>query len=87
MSAIGAQDAGAATLAATVQLAEISGSETFVHASHGDLTLIARLEGVHEYRLGEAVTLGFDPARVLLFDAAGRLVAAPPRPGLERKAA
>lgn len=78
--------AGAA-LAATVQLAEISGSETFVHASHGDLTLIARLEGVHEYRLGEAVTLGFDPARALLFDASGRLVAAPPPPGLERRAA
>ncbi|MGH8687468.1 MAG: ABC transporter ATP-binding protein [Burkholderiales bacterium] len=74
---IGAQASGAAALAASVQLAEISGSETFVHASHGELTLVARLEGVHPYRLGERVTLGFDPHRVLLFDLGGNLVAAP----------
>jgi len=74
---IGEQSSGAAALDASVQLAEISGSETFVHASHGALTLISRLEGVHPFRLGERVTLGFDPQRVLLFDLRGHLIAAP----------
>lgn len=72
-----AKTPGGATLAATVQLAEISGSETFVHAGHGDSTVIARLAGVHEYRLGEKITLNFDPVRVFLFDKTGALVAAP----------
>jgi glycerol transport system ATP-binding protein len=74
---IGALAAGAASLKASVQLAEISGSETFVHASHGDLTLIAQLEGVHQFILGEQVTLRFDPERAFLFDLDGKLVAAP----------
>ncbi|HEU0199144.1 MAG TPA: ABC transporter ATP-binding protein [Burkholderiaceae bacterium] len=68
---------GKAALSAVVELAEISGSETFVHASHGDLTLTARLDGVHNYQLGQQVVLNFDPARVFLFDRAGALAAAP----------
>lgn len=66
-----------ASIAATVQLAEISGSETFVHVRHGDVTLVMRLEGVHDYELGKSVTLYFEPARLFLFDTAGKLVAAP----------
>lgn len=84
---INGQATGAAALAATVQLAEIGGSETFVHATHGELTLIARLEGVHEYPLGARVTLNFDPARVFVFDRAGALVAAPRHPALARRVA
>jgi glycerol transport system ATP-binding protein len=76
-----------AALAATVQLAEISGSETFVHAAHGDLTLIARLEGVHEYDLGARVVLNFDPARVFVFDRSGALAAAPQHPASSRRVA
>lgn len=71
---------GGAALAASVQLAEISGSETFVHANHGELALVARIEGVHEYRLGEQVTLRFDPGRAFLFGFDGLLVAAPGQP-------
>ncbi|HEX7043354.1 MAG TPA: ABC transporter ATP-binding protein [Burkholderiales bacterium] len=79
--------AGRAALGAIVELAELSGSETFVHARHAALTLIARQDGVHEYRLGEQVTLHFDPDRVLVFDTAGALVAAPRHPALERRVA
>jgi glycerol transport system ATP-binding protein len=60
-----------------IELAEISGSETFVHGRHGGFTMIARIDGVHEYRLGEHATLYFDPARLFAFDLGGRLVAAP----------
>ncbi len=76
-----------AVLAATVQLAEISGSETFVHARHGDFTVVARLEGVHNYQLNERVTLHFDPARLFAFDASGSLVAAPRRSAPDQKVA
>ena len=36
---------------ATVELAEISGSETFVHVSNGDLHWVVQEEGVHEHAL------------------------------------
>ena len=64
---------------ATIELAEINGSETYVHARHGDFTLIAQLEGVREFALGESVGLHFDPNRLFVFDASGRLAAAPAR--------
>jgi glycerol transport system ATP-binding protein len=76
------QSAGAtATLAvpATVDLSEISGSETFVHARHNGLTLVVQREGVHRYELGQPVTLYIDPRRLYIFDEAGRLAAAPVR--------
>lgn len=76
-----------AALPATVELAEISGSETFVHLRAGVTTLVARLQGVHGHALGERVTINFDPARLFVFDASGALVAAPPQPALSQKAA
>jgi glycerol transport system ATP-binding protein len=64
-----------------VELSEISGSETFVHARHGEMSLVVQREGVHAYALGQAVTLYVDPARLFAFDAGGALVAAPLPPG------
>jgi glycerol transport system ATP-binding protein len=75
------ESGGASTLAvpATVDLSEISGSETFVHARHNGLTLVVQREGVHRYELGQSVTLYIDPNRLYAFDAAGGLAAAPTR--------
>ena len=67
------------TLRATVEMAEINGSETYIHARHGDFTLIASLEGVREFALNESVSLHFDPNRLFVFDAAGALAAGPAR--------
>jgi glycerol transport system ATP-binding protein len=69
----------AATLAvpASVELSEISGSETFVHARHDGLTLVVQREGVHDYALGQPVTLYIDPRRLYVFDGSGSLAAAP----------
>jgi len=64
---------------ATVQLAEINGSETYVHARHHDFTMIVQLQGVREFALGESVSLHFDSQRLFVFDGAGRLAAAPAR--------
>jgi glycerol transport system ATP-binding protein len=65
---------------ATVELAEISGSETFVHVSNGDLHWVVQEEGVHEHALGQPVRVHLDPARLYAFDGTGSLELAPARP-------
>jgi glycerol transport system ATP-binding protein len=75
------QKPGDIALAGKVELAEISGSDTFVHASTPVGELVAQLTGVHHFDLGAAVTLYFNPLQVYLFDARGLLVQAPVRGG------
>ena len=70
---------GDLALAGTVELAEISGSDTFVHVDTPIGELVAQLTGVHDFTLGAAVTLYLSPAQVYLFDAAGDLLLAPAR--------
>ncbi len=60
-----------------VELAEIAGSDTFLHA-HTDVSeLVAQLPGVHDFELGAAVTLYLDPTRAHVFGTDGRLLRAP----------
>ena len=68
---------GDVSLAGQVELAEISGSDTFVHASTPIGELVAQLTGVHTFTLGEAITLYLAPQRSHLFDARGDLLVAP----------
>ncbi|MFI8616657.1 ABC transporter ATP-binding protein [Acidovorax sp. NPDC077693] len=68
---------GDVSVGGVVELAEISGSDTFVHASTPWGDLVAQLTGVHYFELGAAVTLHLDPAQVYVFGADGRLVWAP----------
>ena len=75
-----AQD-GDVALPGTVELAEISGSDTFVHVHSQVGELVAQLTGVHYFEIGTAVTLYFDPAQVYVFDALGMLVLSPVRGG------
>ncbi len=62
-----------------VDLAEISGSETFIHVRHGDRILIVQQAGTHAFPTGTPITVYLDPRRLFAFDAQGQLVAAPPR--------
>ncbi len=64
-----------------VELAEISGSDTFVHAATAWGELVAQVTGVHHLELGSAVTLHLDPAQAYVFGADGALLRAPARPG------
>jgi glycerol transport system ATP-binding protein len=66
-------------LPGTLELAEISGSDTFLHVKTQVGELVAQLPGVHQFTLGDAVTLHLDPAQAYLFDAAGELLLAPRR--------
>jgi glycerol transport system ATP-binding protein len=68
---------GDLALAGQVELAEISGSDTFVHVATPVGELVAQLTGVHQFALGSSVTLYVHPAQVYVFDAAGDLLVAP----------
>ncbi|MCB1989349.1 MAG: TOBE domain-containing protein, partial [Burkholderiaceae bacterium] len=65
----------------TVELAEISGSDTFVHAATPLGDLVAQVTGVHYFDLGAAVTLYFSPEQVYVFGGNGGLLLAPQRAG------
>ena len=64
-----------------VELAEISGSDTFVHVDTAVGELVAQLTGVHVFTLGAPITLYLAPAQVHVFDAAGDLLVAPMKEG------
>jgi glycerol transport system ATP-binding protein len=68
---------GAAAITARIDLAEISGSETYVHVSSEVLSLVAQLPGVHELTIGERLTLHIEPSRIYCFDTNGQLIFAP----------
>ena len=70
---------GDVALPGTVELAEISGSDTFVHVDTVVGELVAQLTGVHFFALGAPVTLYLAAAQAYVFDAAGPLLLAPAR--------
>ncbi len=72
---------GDVPLAGTVELAEISGSDTFVHVETVVGELVAQLTGVHYFDLGAQITLYFTVEQAYLFDAQGQLLLAPQRAG------
>jgi len=75
-----AQD-GDVALPGKVELAEISGSDTFVHMATLVGEVVAQLTGVHYFELGAQVTLHLSPAQVYIFDEQGMLLMAPVRGG------
>jgi glycerol transport system ATP-binding protein len=66
---------GDVELTGTVELAEMSGSDTFVHVATAVGELVAQLTGVHGFTLGETLTLHIRSAQVYVFDAEGRRLA------------
>lgn len=76
-------NADAVAVRATVAIAEITGSESFIHVDFAGQRWVALSHGVHDFAIGEGVTLYLDPGRFFIFDAGGALAAAP---GLRRAA-
>jgi glycerol transport system ATP-binding protein len=64
---------------AEVELAEISGSETYVHLHRGRIALVAQLTGVHELDLGVQCTVYCRPDELFVFAPDGALLFAPPQ--------
>ena len=68
---------GDVSLEGRVELAEISGSDTFVHVSTAIGEVVAQLTGVHYFELGVRLKLYFSPAQTYVFDNTGALLLAP----------
>jgi glycerol transport system ATP-binding protein len=62
----------------TLGATEITGSETFVHLTHGPDRWVGLIHGVHPLTAGAQASIFVDPAHVYLFDETGRLAAAAP---------
>jgi glycerol transport system ATP-binding protein len=57
---------------------EITGSETFLHLTHGTDHWVGLVHGIQNVTPGSDVTVHLDPAHIYLFDETGRLVAPAP---------
>ncbi|WP_324734334.1 ABC transporter ATP-binding protein [Pseudomonas paeninsulae] len=66
-------------LAVTVELAEISGSETFLHVRNEQFVLVLHLPGVHEYAVDTPILIYIPTHKLFVFEANGRLIQAPSR--------
>jgi len=64
-------------ITAKVELAEINGSETFIHVVYNDAPLVVQEEGIHQRKLGSEIDIYVRPRKFYIFDAAGPLVRAP----------
>ncbi|SEL37143.1 glycerol transport system ATP-binding protein [Atopomonas hussainii] len=64
-------------LAVQVDLAEISGSETFLHVRNEHFVLVLHLPGVHEYAVDSDILIYIPTHKLFAFDQAGQLVQAP----------
>ena len=62
---------------AEVELAEISGSETYVHVHRGRIGLVAQLPGVHDLEIGTPCSMYCRPSDLFLFAPEGALLFAP----------
>jgi glycerol transport system ATP-binding protein len=60
-----------------VEIAEISGSDSYVHVDSRLGTLVVQLVGVHRFELGQPLRLHMDPGAIYVFDHAGALLLAP----------
>jgi len=62
-----------------LELAELSGSETYlhVHTRDGGIDLVAQLQGVHQIALGTALDVFVEPDELFVFDTDAKLVSGP----------
>jgi len=79
--ALDAQGSSDIAISGAVELAEINGSETFIHAHHGKSAFVVQQEGVHPFSVGNKITVFINPNYLFAYDSEGRLVAAPPAAG------
>ncbi|MGP4842697.1 ABC transporter ATP-binding protein [Marinobacter sp. 1Y8] len=64
-------------LAMTVELGEISGSETFMHVNNEHFHMVLQLMGVHEYHTDTPIKIYLPISKLFVFDVDGALVHAP----------
>ena len=68
-----------------VSLAEINGSETFIHVNYNGSELVVQEDGVHPRRIGSEISIYVNPCCFFAFDEKRRLVASPSRITIEKR--
>ena len=63
----------------TVDISEISGSETFLHMHQDELKVVLMIEEVRNFNLDDQVKISMDMNRLYVFDANGDLIFSPYR--------
>ena len=66
-------------VAVKVEIAEISGSETFMHVRNDHFNLVAQLSGVHEYHTDTSIKVYLPTHKLFVFSLDGRMLQAPGR--------
>lgn len=61
----------------TINLVEISGSETYIHITHNGHNWIVQQQGIHAYEMGKQVHAYVNPAQLYVFDPNGHRVVSP----------
>jgi glycerol transport system ATP-binding protein len=64
-------------IVAEVELAEISGSETYIHVHRDDIALVAQIPGIHDIAIGATCSMYCRPGDLFLFSTDGALLFAP----------
>lgn len=64
-------------LESTVELAEINGSETFIHLEFEANKLVVQEVGVHSQKIGSKIMTFLDPANLFVFSEQGSLILSP----------
>jgi glycerol transport system ATP-binding protein len=60
-----------------VELAELSGSDTFVHVRHNHVSVVVHEKGTHPHELGQEIEFFLKPQHLFAFDTQGSLIVAP----------
>ncbi len=66
-----------AEIQAKVELTEINGSETFIHANYDDSRLVVQENGIRPVHIGVEITIYVNSSSFFVYDEAGSLVASP----------
>jgi glycerol transport system ATP-binding protein len=64
-----------------VEVAEISGSETYIHMRRDQHEWVVQQEGVHSFHMNDPIRVYADPRHLFVFRGDGKLAAAPQRAG------
>lgn len=70
-----------------VALAEINGSETFIHVNQGDSHLVLQEDGIHPRQIDSEITIYMDTCCFFVYDEVGALILSPFKKGLDRRSA
>ena len=60
-----------------VDLAELSGSETFIYVRHNEISVVIHEKGTHPHELGQRIKFYLRPQHLFAFDEGGQLIVAP----------